>query len=199
MNNSQLINQTSGEVEYYTPPNIVEAAREVLGGFDLDPASSTNANKVIRARAYYTASYLDGMLTPWGAQAHPNTVWLNHPFGRAEDACPVGCQKKHAHHNFPYYGNKKWIQKLMDEYAAGRVKAAICITYACTSEKWFEPLLDYPQCFLHGRTNYYLPDGTIKKGVTKGSVLTLLARDKHDLLRFTALFSKMGTIKIKHS
>jgi hypothetical protein len=31
MNPSQLINQTSGDTEYYTPPFIIDAARRVLG------------------------------------------------------------------------------------------------------------------------------------------------------------------------
>ena len=36
VNNATLINQTSGKVEYYTPADIVEAARRVMGSIDLD-------------------------------------------------------------------------------------------------------------------------------------------------------------------
>ena len=49
-NSATLINQDSGNFEYYTPPFIVEAARAVLGTIDLDPASSRQANLVVRAR-----------------------------------------------------------------------------------------------------------------------------------------------------
>lgn len=35
MNAAQLINQTSGRVEWYTPTLIVEAARRVMGAIDL--------------------------------------------------------------------------------------------------------------------------------------------------------------------
>lgn len=48
MNSAQLINQDSGDVEYYTPAQIVEAARVVLGGIDLDPASSEAVNNRFR-------------------------------------------------------------------------------------------------------------------------------------------------------
>lgn len=47
--NHQRINQTSGQFEYYTPPPIVAAARQVMGGIDLDPASSPQANRCIHA------------------------------------------------------------------------------------------------------------------------------------------------------
>ena len=46
-NAATLINQTSGKVEYYTPADIVEAARRVMGSIDLDPASSPAANETV--------------------------------------------------------------------------------------------------------------------------------------------------------
>lgn len=51
MNNAQLINQDSGDYEYYTPIEIIEAAREVMGFISLDPASSSMANEKIGATA----------------------------------------------------------------------------------------------------------------------------------------------------
>ena len=51
---AQLINQTSGNTEYYSPIDIVDAARYVMGGIDLDPASSALANARIGATHYFT-------------------------------------------------------------------------------------------------------------------------------------------------
>lgn len=148
MNNAQLINQTSGDVEYYTPYEIILAARLTMGGIDLDPASSAYANQKVKASVYYDEAF-DGLQWDWFGR-----VWMNHPFGRES--------------------NPRWINKLIREYRSGRVSQACCITYACTSEAWFRPLFQFPMCFLSPRTNYFLPDGTLKKGVTKGSVVTYL-------------------------
>ena len=166
MNNSQLINQDSGNTEYFTPTSIVETARCVMGTIDLDPASSELANQRIRATRFFTAAD-NGLEQEWRGN-----IWLNHPFSRQN--------------------NKLWIAKLVAEYQAGRVTQACCITFAATSEQWFRPLLERLQCFIAGRTNYYLPDGSLKKGVTKGSVITYFG---HNTTGFVNHFRHLGIIK----
>jgi len=94
LSSHQLINQSSGDTEIYTPPEIVEAWRAVLGTIDLDPASSELANKNIGAKQIYTEpSYFivtnqsDGLPTRhyhnWGGleQEWRGRVVLNPPFG----------------------------------------------------------------------------------------------------------------------
>ena len=163
----QQINQTSGDVEYYTPPAIIAAATLILGTIDLDPASSAAANERVKSIRIFTEDD-DGLAQEWHGK-----VWMNHPFGKKV--------------------NSKWISKLEEEYQSGRVQEALCLTYACTSEKWFQPLLQRPQCFLCPRTNYYLPDGSVKKGVTKGSVVTYFGEDDE---RFAEAFASLGVVKI---
>lgn len=105
----QLINQTSGKVEWYTPMNIIEAAKELFGGeIDLDPATSNEANlRIMARRGYMEPGYtevpidpihdniweprfyreyreLDGITKDW-----EGNVWLNPPFGSGEKACKL--------------------------------------------------------------------------------------------------------------
>jgi len=167
MTNHQLINQTSGDVEYYTPILIVEAARRTMGGIDLDPFSSRTANNRIAATSIYTVED-DGFAQPWFGR-----VFCNHPFGRTT--------------------NPRFSAKLVEEIRRGQIEALCCITFAATSEKWFRPLLAIPQCFLTPRLNYVLPSGAVKRGVTKGSVVSYYGKDVH---RFVEKFSQFGVVKL---
>lgn len=167
MNAAQLINQDSGIVEWYTPAYIVDAARQVMGHIDLDPASSPVANHTVGALRIYTAQD-DGLALPWYGN-----VWMNHPFGKDS--------------------NRKWIAKLVAEYQSGRVQQACCITYASTSEGWFQPLYDYPICFVNGRVNYLKPDGTPGGGVSKGSCVTYFGTHVDS---FVGIFGALGRVMV---
>lgn len=192
MENHQLINASSGNQEYFTPIHILDAVKETMGGIDLDPASSEQANLRIKASLIHTKED-DGLKHHWFGR-----VFMNHPFGKPENPCPVNCEKPicktrgfHITERLP--GNEDWINHLMTEWQAKRVEEACCLTYACTSEKWFLPLLRLPQIYLVPRTNFILPDGKVKKGVTKGSVVTYLGANYG---RFFHYFRHLGVGKI---
>lgn len=163
MNAAQYINQTSGKTEYYTPVEIVEAARRTMGSIDLDPASSTKANQIVGATRYFTEAD-DGLAQVWSGN-----VWMNHPFGRES--------------------NPLWINKLIHAFRNGQVTQACCITFAATSERWFGPLYRFPLCFLTPRTNYRLEDGSLLKGVPKGSVVAYMGPN---VRRFGREFDRLG-------
>lgn len=160
--------QTTENVEFGTPNHIVEMAREVMGGIDLDPCSSSHWNEMVKATHYYDIHTrgMGGIYVPWFGK-----VWMNHPFSRQ--------------------GNALWIQKAVDEYQSGRVSQLINICYLSSSEKWIRPLLGYPICIIHGRTNYIGLDGTVKKGVQKGSCCFYLGSNRQ---KFKEVFSTIGTV-----
>lgn len=148
VNNAQLINQDSGNFEWYTPSNIVELARKTMGEIDLDPASSEAANLRVKANRYFSDGALEKV---WFGR-----VWMNHPYSKTN--------------------NPLFIRKLIAEYQSGRVLEACCIVYTATSERWFRPLLNFPICFIHGRTRFLLPNGDTKGGQPKELALFTSAK-----------------------
>jgi DNA N-6-adenine-methyltransferase (Dam)/Protein of unknown function (DUF3102) len=99
----------SGDNEYLTPPKYIEAARDVLGTIDLDPASCHEGQVNVRAAQYFTKED-DGLQQQWHGRVFLNPTW--------SDMLP-------------------WVAKLMREYQSGRVKEAIMLTTSNTSARWF--------------------------------------------------------------
>lgn len=71
---------SSNTNEWYTPSDLVEKARLIMGTIDLDPASCHTANQVVKATQYFNIM-MDGLNQPW----HGN-VFLNPPYGKESGA-----------------------------------------------------------------------------------------------------------------
>lgn len=71
------VGHNSGKYEWYTPKKFIDAARNVMGSIDLDPASSEIANKVIQATTIYTEQD-SGLVHPWSGN-----VWMNPPYNNS--------------------------------------------------------------------------------------------------------------------
>lgn len=173
MNAAQQINQDSGNTEYYTPANIIEASRATMGEIDFDPFSCEVANRTVKAARFFTKEDGDRSFNEdWFSGGSSLRVWMNHPFSRAMNA--------------------RCIERVIQQYSDGKIGQACCITFAATSEKWFRPLLNFPQCFLSPRTNYFDANGNKVRGVTKGSVVTYLGGR---IKEFRSEFSRLGVVK----
>ena len=96
--------QSSKTVEHYTPLVYVEAARDVMGGIDLDPASNEFVNDdIVHANKYYSVKD-NGLRWPWQGR-----VWLNPPYGRTQGRSSVDV----------------WAGKLVGEFTGGRTTQAV--------------------------------------------------------------------------
>lgn len=190
---SSNINLTSGKVEWYTPRWITQPAQDMMGGIDLDPATSVKANQYgIHANRIYTAE-TNGLGKEWFGK-----VWLNHPFGKPEKPCSPLCTKKtckkRGHHNPAYKpGSIDWITHYLDQYTTGNITESITITYVSPDTAWGHKLFAYPNLFFNKRIAY-IDGNTLKpiNGVQKPSMLTYLG---NNLTRFKLYFREYGTIK----
>lgn len=107
--------------EWYTPPDVIAAARVALGGhIELDPASCDLAQTVVNAGCYYTRRQ-DGLKQAWDAR----TLWLNPPYS---DPSP-------------------WVDKIITSHERKRVATAIVLVNNATETAWFQHLLFHAPIF----------------------------------------------------
>ncbi len=130
------VSHNSGNNEWYTPEQYIEAARKVMGSIDLDPASSTLANTVVKAERIYTIED-DGLRLDWNGN-----IWLNPPY----DSRLV----------------KEFTDKLIVELVAEHIESAIVLVNNATETQWFRKLVDVGDavCFTTGRVRFWGADGS---------------------------------------
>jgi phage N-6-adenine-methyltransferase len=123
----------SGNNEWYTPAELIEAARLAMGSIDTDPASNEIAQKTVKAGTYYTAE-TNGLDKDWCGN-----VWMNPPY--ASDL--IG----------------KFIDKLIAERQ--NYKQAIILVNNATETEWFNKIISIASavCFPKSRVKFYMPDG----------------------------------------
>jgi phage N-6-adenine-methyltransferase len=157
----------SGDNEWYTPPDIIEAARRVLGDIDLDPASHVLAQTWIKAKTFYTAAD-NALERPWRGR-----VWLNPPYCR-ELMGP-------------------FVDKLLAEHASGVVEEALLLTHGCTDTGWFHAAARASPafCLLSGRVDFITPSGDKAASSTHGQTVFYLGVDDST---FVQVFAELGLI-----
>ena len=160
------VSHNSGENEWYTPKEYIAAARKVLGEIDLDPASHAEANRVVKAKRFYTEDD-DGLSQPWDGR-----VWMNPPY--STDKIRAFCGR------------------LVDSYESECVTAAIVLVNNGTETRWFQSLCGAASaiCFPASRIKFWHPTKD-NAAPLQGQAILYLGGDA-DL--FCTGFAKFGVI-----
>jgi ParB family chromosome partitioning protein len=161
------VSNNSGEQEWFTPAKFIDAARECMGGIDLDPASCAAANKTVKAKEYFDVRK-DGLKQDWHGR-----VWLNPPYSRP--------------------AVEQFCQKTVSELDAGNLKSVCVLTNNFTETAAGQLLLSKASAvlFVAGRIAFIDRDGEENGMPLQGQ---MIAGFNVTFTDFKAAFSEFGIV-----
>lgn len=162
------VSNNSGNNEWYTPPEFIEAARIVLGAIDLDPASSATANAKIKSRRFYSEKE-NGLSEK---KTWRGRVWMNPPY--SGDLVGAFCTKLSYH------------------VRRGDVPAAVVLVNNATETKWFCDLIAIAgsACFPTKRVRFWSPNG-VAGAPLQGQAIIYIGENRK---AFAAAFRSLGWV-----
>lgn len=167
----ETVRGCSGDNEWHTPASVIDLVRDVLGSIDLDPASNADAQRIIRANRFYTIAD-SGLDRPWTGR-----VFCNPPYAAIIIA--------------------QFVAKLLAEYRAGRVTAAILLTNNSTDAVWFHEAMAVAEvvCFTLGRIKFEKPSGIVG-APPQGQAIFYFGNASE---RFISAFAELGTCLVTNA
>lgn len=159
------VSNNSGNNEWYTPSCYVDAARNVMGSIDTDPASNVIAQQVVKASTYFTKDD-SGLDRLW-----QGNVWMNPPY--SADLI------------------RKFVSCLVMNIRIGAVSQFITLTNNATDTVWFSDLYSESMafCFIRGRIRFIDPDGNKGASPLQGQVICYGGNNQ---VNFCDEFSQFG-------
>jgi phage N-6-adenine-methyltransferase len=163
----------TGDTEWYTPASILEAAREVMGGIDLDPASSDaqQAQATVKASQYFTIG-TNGLERVWRGR-----VWLNPPYARG--------------------WVDLFVEKMVASYQSGEMQTGIMLTNSATETRWWQMAASACDavCFRKGRVRFLKVEGNkLTPGNSAPTHPHTLFYFGPDMTRFARVFGCFGLV-----
>ena len=161
-----------------TPTYILDMAHKVMGGIDLDPASSADANVNVRAAQYLER---DGLSQPWCGR-----VWLNPPGGclNPKTMLPAKTGISSA---------AVWWTKLVGAHALGSVTEALFLAFTLelfrTGQRFCEPPQAFPFCVPEDRIKFPSSCG---KNVNQPAAASAIVYLGPNVQRFREVFGRLG-------
>jgi hypothetical protein len=153
--------------EWYTPPEFIEMARQVMGSIDLDPASNELAQSWIKATKYFTKDD-DGLRQEWA-----ENVYCNPPYGRSVE---------------------DWLEVGLDWYEDGNVKSAVFLLNR-TGAAWYKQAIKQVSaiCEVHKRIAFIDENGQRQSSPRYYNDFLYLGKDVE---KFVEVFSAIGDVTV---
>jgi hypothetical protein len=119
---------TSATPEWYTPSHIIDRVIALFGEIDLDPCSNAKGEAANVPALNHWTQEDDGLAQPWHGK-----VYMNPPYG--DEIAP-------------------WVARMLNAYENEEIHEGVALLPARTDTAWFQPLLNYPICFVRGRLKF---------------------------------------------
>lgn len=181
--------------EHFSPQNVVEAARLVMGGIDLDPASCLEAN----ARHVHAEHWIglpdDGLAVDWRGR-----VWLNPPGGtftpkRKKKTDPkIPITPEDAAHKLRYGTDSRacaWWFKLVEEHQSGRVPQAVFLGFTLELMRTAQSRRPAPLDF-----SFCVPSERLCFGGDQPTHANVIVSLGNDPALFEEVFSEIGQVRL---
>lgn len=173
---------------WMTPQDIIERVRNTLGGIDLDPASSEEANKRVKATLWCSEED-DGLAQKWSFVGRAQSVFVNPPGGKYPKGHALGGQGK----------TGLFWQKLMTERAVGHIKHAVFLFFSIEAlsnlqgNDFYSPS-QFPVCIPNRRIAFDPPPGVKAGSPTHANAIVYVPGTVDDTQAFMAQFAPLGHI-----
>ena len=174
------VGNATGKFEWYTPPEIIRMAHTVMGGIDLDPASTYRANEIVKSHKFFQIED-DGAAhwTKWAERGEGIRVWLNPPYDRKLI--------------------ERFAYKLISEVKSGAVGQAMWLSNNATETMWGQTILHMAKavCFPSGRIKFLDQNLQAQNTPLQGQMIAYMG-EQADLVAFATTFDQLGCVWVRN-